>query len=197
MTPRTMAFLAGIGLSTLACSGAQNARDYRYAGHDDATMVDVNVTQGPMPQGESYTGSFSSQQIGDVYFEQTGDSVIGTYEYNRASCRARGRIEGSVTGNLLRFNWTEDQRACGRMQLERGRGYFLFWIDSAGNGRANGQWGPGTEETGGGPWALFRDRVRRQPPRHEDGEQNGPFSDDPVNGPRPGAAPSTSTTTTP
>lgn len=157
--------VAALGLLVSACSGTTQVRTvYRYAGNDPATMQDVDIRPGAMPDGESFTGSFHSSQIGDVYLEQTGDAVVGTYAYDRASCHATGRIEGTVQGNLLRFHWTESQRACGRIQPLRGRGYFLFWMDSAGNGRANGEWGVAAAESGGGPWTLFRDRVRRQPP---------------------------------
>lgn len=175
-------------LLVTACGGAQAPRaTYRFAGNDPATMVAVDVRPGPMPDGETFSGSFSSQQIGDVFLEQTGDSVVGDYAYNRANCRATGHIEGSVQGNLLRFTWTESQAACGRIGMLRGRGWLLFWKDSAGNGRLNGEWGQGESDTGGGPWACFRDRVRRQPGDIQRGPgttTGGPvFNDSPTTSP--------------
>jgi hypothetical protein len=161
-----------------ACSSTQARTNYRYAGYDQATLTNVDVQPGPMPANESYSGSYNSGQIGDVYLEQTGDLVVGQYAYNRASCRATGRIEGHAEGNLLRFRWTESQRACGRIAPISGRGFMLFWIDSAGNGRTSGEWGMGEAESGGGPWSLFRDRVRRQPPTEDGAAQDGPFSGD-------------------
>lgn len=159
----TMVVLALAAAS--ACASAQRpTATYRYAGNDPATMTDVDIRPGPMPEGESFTGSYSSTQIGDVFFEQTGDSVVGQYAYNRGNCRATGHIEGTTQGNLMRFTWTESQAACGRLAPMRGRGWFLFWKDSSGNGRFNGEWGTGDADTGGGPWSGFRDRVRRQPP---------------------------------
>ncbi len=163
--PTGLAGLVALAAVVTACASTPQTRTvYRYAGNDTATMQDVDIRPGPMPDGEGFTGSYHSTQIGDVYLEQTGDSVVGTYEYDRASCHATGRIEGTAQGNLLRFHWTESQRACGRIAPMRGRGYFLFWVDTAGNGRANGEWGVNNNESGGGPWSLFRDRVRRQPP---------------------------------
>ena len=161
-----------------ACSGPQVRTNFRYTGYDSATMANVDVVRGPMPGNESFSGSYNSGQIGDVFLEQTGDLVVGQYSYNRASCRATGRIEGHVEGNLLRFNWTESQRACGRIAPLSGRGYMLFWLDTAGNGRTNGEWGMGEADSGGGPWSLFRDRVRRQPPVEESNQPDGPFSGD-------------------
>lgn len=176
MAERRLGVLAATALVFGACASGGGAQrvNYRYAGNDPATMQQVDVRPGPMPDGEGFSGSFHSAQIGDVYLEQTGDSVIGTYEYDRASCHAVGRIEGTANGNLVRFRWTESQRSCGRIQPLMGRGYFLFWVDSAHNGRLSGEWGSGDRENGGGPWALFRDRVRRQPPARPEGE-NGVF----------------------
>jgi hypothetical protein len=128
---------------------------------DTVTNQAVTVVPGPMPSGETFTGLFHSQEIGDVNLEQTGDTVIGCYEYDRAQCHVRGRIEGRVEGNLLRFAWTEDHRACGRLSVPPGRGYFLFWKDSADNGRAVGEWGYSDNEDGNGQWLLFRVPNRR------------------------------------
>lgn len=162
MHARTL--LLSLLLGTAACSGSQSNRTtYRYAGNDPATMTDVDISPGAMPDNESFSGSYHSQQIGDLFLEQTGDHVVGEYAYDRGNCRATGRLEGSAQGNLFRFTWTESQASCGRLAPLRGRGYFLFWKDSAGNGRVNGSWGSGEAESGGGPWSGFRDRVRRQP----------------------------------
>lgn len=154
-------------LSTIACSGSgPRHTDYRYqTANDPATNEPANVVPGPMPASESFTGSYHSQQIGDIFLDEQGDTVIGTYEYDRASCHATGRIEGRRSGNLLHFSWTESQAECGRLAPLTGHGYFLFWKDSGENGRINGEWGLGQDESGGGPWSGFRDRVRRQPQR--------------------------------
>ena len=174
--PTTMLTL---GLLTAACASTQTHPNYRYAANDPATLVAVDVRPGAMTSGESFSGSFHSEQIGDVFLEQTGDLVVGQYAYNRASCRATGHIEGRVEGNLMHFSWTESQRLCGRIAPMTGHGYMLFWIDSAQNGRANGEWGFAENEGGGGPWSLFRDRVRRQPTPEEGGTRgDNPFSAD-------------------
>lgn len=171
-----------------ACSGSQRpTASYRYAGRDPATMTDVDIRPGPMPDNETFSGSYHSQQIGDLFLEQTGDSVVGEYGYDRANCHATGHIEGTLQGNLLRFTWTESQAACGRLAPLRGRGWFIFWKDSAGNGRVNGEWGSGDADTGGGPWSGFRDRVRRQPGEQQRGaapaSSGGVFNDAPATSP--------------
>lgn len=163
-----------VGLAALAACGSRQGRvNYGYSGQDPVTQENVNVRPGPMPSGDTFTGLYHSQEIGDVSLHQTGDHVVGCYEYDRAACHVRGRLEGSVEGNLLRFSWTEDQRACGRLSVPPGRGYFLLWKDSANNFRSTGEWGFGDEEAGNGRWNLFRVANRRPHSCSEGSEGEG------------------------
>ncbi len=182
---RTTPLLA-LSLAALGCATAPPPpprRAYVYAtDRDPASGRPVNVGQVDMPAGETFTGSYHSQQLGDLYLEQTGPNVTGTYQYDRAACRSRGRLEGRTAGNLLRFTWVEDQSLCGRFQPIRGHGYMLFWLDrnrdGSVNGRLDGEWGMGDEEMGNGHWSAFRDRVRRQPPADTPAPaQGGVFQD--------------------
>jgi hypothetical protein len=177
--------------AALGCSGSsRQAVSYVYhADPDPVSGQPAHITAGAVPDGDSFTGSYHSQQIGDLYLEQTGEIVIGTYEYDRASCHARGNIEGRANGNLMRFSWTENQRECGRLGLLTGHGYLLLWRDSDTNGRLNGEWGVAEAETGGGPWSAFRDRVRRQtPPSTSSGSSSSVFEDSNTT-PAPGSTP--------
>ncbi len=142
----------------------------------------MNIGQVDMPLGESFTGSYHSQQLGDVFLGQTGADVTGTYQYDRAACRTLGRLEGRTAGNLLRFTWTEDQSLCGRFQPISGHGYMLFWLErnvhGVVNGRLDGEWGMGDAELGNGHWSAFRDAVRRQAPaRPANGGRRGLFDE--------------------
>lgn len=170
---RTTALL--LALAAFGCSGSSRVHTtYAYnTDQDPVTNEPAHVTSGDMPSGETYTGSYHSPQIGDVFLEQTGDTVVGTYEYERAACHATGRVEGSLQGNLLRFNWTESQAECGRLAPLTGRGYFLLWKDSAENIRINGEWGTGDNDSGGGPWSGLRDRVRRHPQQRTPSNSSG------------------------
>ena len=182
MTIRSTATLV-LTLCLFGCSSTNQMRT-TYAYHADSDPVSgrpVHVTQGPMPENEQFTGSYHSQQIGDLYLEQINEVVTGSYEYDRAACHATGRIEGRAIGNLLRFTWTESQATCGRLQPLVGHGYFLFWKETNDDGqenvRLNGEWGPGESDSGGGPWSAFRDRVRRQPPAQQSTTGGGVFED--------------------
>ena len=177
MTRTTVFFLLSIAAFGCSSGGRRNVNYAYHADQDPVTNEPAHVTQGAMPSGESFTGSYHSPQIGDVFLDQAGESVTGTYEYDRAACHATGRVEGRVTGNLLRFSWTESQAECGRLQPLTGHGYFLFWKDSAENGRINGEWGVGEDEAGGGPWSATRDRVRRQPQQRTGSSGGSVFED--------------------
>jgi hypothetical protein len=118
----------------------------------------ANVSPGPMPDGETFTGVWHSPQYGDMQIVQTGNSVIGEYVHDERS----GRIQGTVTGDLLRFEWTERRElVAGRPNTTRGRGYFRFQIGEDNDRYIVGEWGHDDNETGGGPWRAVRDRRRR------------------------------------
>lgn len=161
--------LSALALMVLGCASAPPPpvrRAYVYA--TDADPISgrpVNVGQVDMPPGETFAGSYYSAQLGDMFLDQTGTTVTGTYEYDRAACHATGRIEGRVAGTLLRFTWTESQATCGRPAPIVGHAYFLWWqernADGTMNVRLNGDWGFGDEEVGGGRWSAMRDRMRR------------------------------------
>lgn len=184
--------LALVAFAAFGCSSSGRVRtNYAYnTDADPASNRPVHITQGPMPDGESFSGSYHSQQVGDLYLEQMGDIATGQYEYDRAACHATGRIEGRVTGNLMRFTWTESQAACGRLQPLTGHGYFLFWKettdDGAVNERLNGEVGMGDEDSGS-PWSAFRDRVRRQPPSPSSNSSGGSVFEDANGSPSSGS----------
>jgi hypothetical protein len=120
--------LIGLAVMAFSCSGTQSS-GYQWNDVDEATGQRMNITQGPMPTGQTFTGVYRSPQIGDIEIVQTGDSVAGRYEYDRASCHVRATIEGTVQGNLLRFNWREDHRPCGRIQPVIGRAFFFYHLE--------------------------------------------------------------------
>ena len=119
----------------------------------------VSVAEGPMPEGGSFTGVWYSPQWGELHMSQTGAQVIGEYTRNER----RGRIQGTVQGNVLRFEWTQSlELVGGRPTTTRGRGYFRYTIGDDGDHYFEGEWGHDDSLTGGGAWNGVRDR-RRQP----------------------------------
>jgi len=109
-----------------------------------------------MPEGGSFTGVYHSPQYGEMQVIQTGDSAVGEYKKDERS----GKINGSVEGDLMRFEWVEQKAMVSNRPTEtRGRGYFRYLIDpSTGDHVLKGEWGIGDNETGGGPWNAWKSK---------------------------------------
>jgi hypothetical protein len=114
---------------------------------------------GTMPSGGSYTGVWFSPQYGEMHFEQNGATVIGRYEKDER----HGRIQGSVEGDILRFEWTESRELiAGRATKTRGHGYFrISHSDADDTWNVTGEWGNDDAETGGGAWTGVKSKTRK------------------------------------
>ena len=131
----------------------------------------ADISAGTMPQGGSFTGVYHSPQYGEMDLIQTGDSVIGEYKKDERS----GKINGSVEGDLMRFEWVEQKAMISNRPTEtRGRGYFRYLIDSAtGDHVLKGEWGVGDNETGGGPWNAWKSKQSQPKLSGGEGESSG------------------------
>jgi hypothetical protein len=118
----------------------------------------ANVSPEAMPAGQTWSGVYHSPQYGDMQLQQTGSQIVGTYTRDERT----GRIQGTVSGNLMRFEWAEERElVSGRPTTTRGHGYFRYVPDGNGVDWALlGEWGHDQNETGGGPWNASRDRRR-------------------------------------
>jgi hypothetical protein len=149
----------GLGvLLVLAAGCGGGERNYSWTGLDEASGHQMNLQRGPMPAGQTFTGVYRSPQIGDIQIAQTGEAVVGVYEYDRGSCHVHARIEGTTQGNLLKFNWREDHRECGRIEPVVGHGFFLYAMDEGEipRGRLFGRWGYAEDDREGGPYTAFK-----------------------------------------
>jgi hypothetical protein len=129
----------------------------------------ANVTAGPMPEGGTFTGEYYSPQYGEMHMIQNGSAVVGEYKHEQRS----GKIQGEAEGDVLRFEWVERKAmVSNRPQESRGRGYFRYMIDSgSGDHVIKGEWGPGDQETGGGPWNAYR--MKNKEPRLSGDDTSG------------------------
>ena len=120
----------------------------------------ANITIGTMPQGRTYQGVWQSPQYGNMHFCVTGSQVVGDFEKDER----RGRIQGTIQGDVLRFQWEEEREmVVGRPTVTRGRGYFKLFVDENEDSRIEGEWGLDNDETGA-PWGAVLMR-RRSPDR--------------------------------
>lgn len=150
---------AVLAVLAMGCRPQQAAQGFEFSGPDLMTGRNVNVRQGPMPQGELFTGFYRSQLMGDISLQQTGDAVVGDYEYDRAQCHVLGHLEGTVEGNVLRFSWREDKRACGFQTPTTGRGFALYDVsedNEVRRGHLYGQIGLGDTDRGDGTLAAVK-----------------------------------------
>ncbi|MFB6263073.1 MAG: hypothetical protein ABEL76_05530 [Bradymonadaceae bacterium] len=100
----------------------------------------------PRPSGADFSGVWYSPQFEHMYLRQNGNEVTGVYTYETG-----GRLEGTVEGNLLTFEWVEPgskKRAVKRMS---GHGY-LQLVRRDGKLKLVGEWGYREDHRGGGPW---------------------------------------------
>jgi hypothetical protein len=92
------------------------------------------------PQGV-WTGKWESAQWGTMELTQTGNSVTGIYSWDE------GRIDGTVSGNVLRGTWSE---APSYAPLDDA-GDFEFALSSDGNS-FTGKWRYGSSGDWEGDW---------------------------------------------
>jgi hypothetical protein len=112
------------------------------------------ITAGAMPDGGNFTGVYFSPQYGEMNVVQNGNAVVGEYKQEMRS----GKIQGEVSGDLLKFEWTEHKAMVkNRAQETRGHGYFRYVVDKAnGDHILKGEWGLGESMLGGGPWNAYK-----------------------------------------
>jgi hypothetical protein len=129
----------------------------------------ANINVGPMPEGGTFHGVWQSTQYGRMHLCQSQDVVVGEYTKDER----HGHLQGRVTGNTLRFEWTDSREmVVGVPNVTSGRGYFQFQtsyqvnVGTPEEATVNlpnlaGEWGLEDDEVGGGIWtALFMPRER-------------------------------------
>ena len=143
----------------LACGGAQHAK----------------LIVGNMPPGGTFTGVWFSPQYGELHMQQNGATVIGKYSKDERL----GRIQGSVQGDVMRFEWTESRELIvGRPVKTKGHGYFRILKDtSEDTWKILGEWGNDEAEQGGGQWNAVKSKTRKPELGDEGGGRESDSSD--------------------
>jgi hypothetical protein len=115
-----------------------------------------HLTVGQMPAGGTFTGVWFSPQYGEMHILQNGATAIGRYTKEERE----GRIQGSVEGDVMRFEWTESRELIvGRPTKTKGHGYFRIVKDeSEDTWKLLGEWGQDENERGGGQWNAVKSK---------------------------------------
>ena len=118
-----------------------------------------SIRVGNMPPGGSFSGVWFSPQYGEMHIEQSGATAIGRYTKDERD----GRLQGSVEGDVLRFEWKESRELIvGRPTETKGHGVFkIYKKDDEDTWNLQGEWGTDASESGGGPWTAVKSKTRR------------------------------------
>jgi hypothetical protein len=115
--------------------------------------------KGAMPPGYTWDGKYYCDFFGVMELAQTGATVVGTIEYGD------GRIEGTASGNILRFSWVQQSgpEGLGTQRQLSGRGVFQYVVETASTTgkqahNIHGVWGYEQDQTGGGQWECYKSK---------------------------------------
>ncbi|WP_394824575.1 hypothetical protein [Pendulispora albinea] len=120
----------------------------------------ANITPGEMPAGESWTGVYYHPVFGYLHMVETDASVVGRWK--RTDQSRWGELSGTKSGNVLHFTWKEHTYGMvGPSSERKGRGVFVYKLNSDKTPTLDGQYGNDDNETGG-EWSNVK-QARMQP----------------------------------
>jgi hypothetical protein len=118
----------------------------------------ASVQPGDMPEGGEWRGVYFSQLYGYLHIETEGDKVHG--KWLRPHKDKWGELHGTITGDLVRFQWTEyTVGAVGPNSSRTGKGYLKYTRPEGNNvdDTIAGELGRDKDETGE-PWDAVKQR---------------------------------------
>jgi hypothetical protein len=107
----------------------------------------VVATACPDNTQDKWTGTWQSEQWGEMKLEQSGNTVTGNYTWDD------GKINGKVSGNILTGTWSEAPS----YKPDADAGDFEFTMFADGKG-FTGQWRYGSSGDWDGTWTAERVR---------------------------------------
>jgi len=118
----------------------------------------AKIEPGDMPDGADWTGVYYNELYGYLHLIQEGNQVNGKWQ--RPQREKWGRLTGTATGNVLRFDWTEYKTGVvGPNSQASGKGFFKYSRPEGDNidDRIDGERGYDQDETGE-PWDAIKQR---------------------------------------
>jgi hypothetical protein len=111
------------------------------------------VKQGPMPEGESWTGVYFHPVYGYLHMEENEANIRGKWQ--RSDKSAWGELSGTKQGNVAHFSWKEYKSGVvGGAQS--GKGYFVYTkTEDMEQAQLKGEYGLGRDETGS-EWNMVK-----------------------------------------
>lgn len=107
----------------------------------------AKIAQGPMPEGETWTGVYFHPVYGYLHLQEEGSNVVGRWK--RADQSKWGELSGTQAGNVLHYTWKEHTIGMiGASSTTHGKGYFQYKMDKEGRPELDGQFGLNDDETG-------------------------------------------------
>jgi len=107
----------------------------------------ANIEPGPMPAGESWNGVYFHPIYGYLHLVESGSRIVGRWK--RTNQSHWGELNGTVSGNVLRYTWKEHQIGMvGPSATTQGKGYFVYKMDEEGRPILEGQFGLNDNDSG-------------------------------------------------
>jgi hypothetical protein len=118
----------------------------------------ANVAPGEMPEKASWNGVYFNPQFGNLHLVEASGSIQGRWKKTDES--AWGEMNGPVSGNLFKFEWTEHKAGMvGPASETKGKGYFVYKRPEGDDvdDTLEGEWGLGDKEVGN-KWDCIKQR---------------------------------------
>jgi hypothetical protein len=113
----------------------------------DSEPKTAKVTSGPMPEGEQWQGVYFHPVYGHLHLVEEGSNVVGRWK--RTDHSHWGELSGTIAGNVFHYQWKEHKIGMvGAASTTKGKGYFVYKVNTEGIGELHGQFGLNDSEIG-------------------------------------------------
>jgi len=112
-----------------------------------------------MPPGATWDGVYYNALFGYLHIIANGNTFEG--RWRSADESAFGQMSGTITGDIARFDWTENKVGMiGAAAKRSGKGYFRYTRPEGDNvdDKLLGEYGNNDAEIGGGSWDCIKQR---------------------------------------
>jgi hypothetical protein len=118
----------------------------------------AKVAVGSMPADATFKGVWFNPVFGELHMLTEGNTVSG--KYKSQSSGIWGIIHGTITGDVVHFEWEEHKTgAIGPGSKRQGKGYWKYVpSEPPEQPKLKGEWGFAENEVGGGDWDSVKQK---------------------------------------